>query len=123
MYEDQKKRSQQQTTHFGGHCFPCVERTPCYEMIQKQTDSATVRGPPGPTIVIYKELIRVQSCYPRATPFSSRQRAHIRYGFLPHLVGGNDIVKSLMFSPYPAIPPYVVRTPHPGMTADPAHQI
>ena len=29
-------------------------------MIQKQTDSATVRGPPGPTIVIYKELIRVQ---------------------------------------------------------------
>ena len=29
-------------------------------MIQKQTDSATVRGPPGPTIIIYKELIRVQ---------------------------------------------------------------
>jgi len=49
-------------------------------------------------------------------PVFSRQRAHIRYGFLPHLVGGNDIVKSLLFSPYPAIPPYVVRTPHPGMT-------
>ena len=63
-------------------------------MIQKQTDSATVRGPPGPTIIIYKELIRVQqrqrqqqqqqqqqqrqqqqqqqqqqSFHPRATPF------------------------------------------------------
>ena len=56
-------------------------------MIQKQTGSATVRGPPGPTIIIYKELIRVQqqqlqqqqrqqqqpqqqqSFHPRATPF------------------------------------------------------
>ena len=35
--------------------------------------------------------------------------------------GGNDIVKSLLFSPYPAIPPYVVRTPHPGMTDDREH--
>ena len=59
-----------------------------------------------------------QSFHPRATPFSSRQRAHIRYSFLPHFVGGNDVVKSLLFSPYPAIPPYVVKTPHPGMTDD-----
>ena len=29
----------------------------CYK---KQTDSATVRGPPGPTIIIYKQLIRIQ---------------------------------------------------------------
>ena len=54
-------------------------------------------------------------------PVFSRQRAHIRYGFLPHLVGGNDIVRSLLFSAYPAIPPYVVRTPHPGMTDDREH--
>ena len=36
-------------------------------------------------------------------------------------MGGIDIVKSLLFSPYPAIPPYVVRTPHPGMTDDREH--
>jgi len=90
-------------------------------MIQKQTDSATVRGPPGPTIIIYKKLIRLPIISSQGHPVFSRQRAHIRYGFLPHLVGGNDIVKSLLFSPYPAIPPYVVRTPHPGMTDDREH--
>ena len=38
-------------------------------MIQKQTDSATVRGPPGPTIIIYKKLIRVQrAAVPPGTP-------------------------------------------------------
>jgi len=33
-------------------------------------------------------------------------------------VGGIDGPKSFLFSPYPAIPPYVVRTPHPGITDD-----
>ena len=33
-------------------------------------------------------------------------------------MGGIHLPKSLLFSPYPAIPPYVVRTPHPGTTDD-----
>ena len=33
-------------------------------------------------------------------------------------MGGIQSVKSLLFSPYPAFPPYVVRTPHPGITDD-----
>ena len=53
---------------------------------------------------------------PWATPLPPDKELHIRYGFLPHFVGGSDIVKSLLFPPYPAIPPYVVRTPHPGIT-------
>ena len=51
-------------------------------------------------------------------PVSSRQGDLLGEGFLPHFVGGHDIVKSLLLSPYPAIPPYVVRTLHPGMTDD-----
>ena len=82
---------------------------------------ATIRGPPGSTIIIYKHILRFNNnnhLHPRATPFSSRQRAHSRYGFLPHFVGGNDVVKRLLLSPYPAIPPYVVRTPHSGRADD-----
>ena len=37
---------------------------------------------------------------------------------LPHFVGGANHFQSLLFTPYPAIPPYVVRTPHPGLTDD-----
>jgi len=51
-------------------------------------------------------------------PASSRQGAPLGEGFFPHFVGGIYHPKSLLFSPYPAIPPYVVRTPHPGMTDD-----
>ena len=36
-------------------------------------------------------------------------------------MGGIQSVKSLLFSPYPAIPPYVVRTLHPGITDDREH--
>ena len=51
-------------------------------------------------------------------PASSRQGAPLGEGFFPHFVGGIHHLKSLLFSPYPAIPPYVARTPHPGMTDD-----
>ena len=51
-------------------------------------------------------------------PASSRQGAPLGEGFLPHFVGGIHHPKSLLLSPYPAIPPYVVRTPHPGITDD-----
>ena len=48
-------------------------------------------------------------------PAPSRQGAPWRGGFLPHEI---HHPKSLLLSPYPAIPPYVVRTPHPGITDD-----
>ena len=51
-------------------------------------------------------------------PAPSRQRAPLGEGFLSHFVGGIHHPKSLLLSPYPAIPPYVVRTPHPGITDD-----
>ena len=51
----------------------------------------------------------------------SRQRAPLGEGFLPHFVGGICFAKSLLLTPYPAIPPYVVRTLHPGLTDDRAH--
>ena len=54
-------------------------------------------------------------------PASSRQGAPLGEGFLPHFVGGIHKPKSLLFSPYPDVPPYVVRTPHPGMTDDREH--
>ena len=54
-------------------------------------------------------------------PVSSRPGAPLREGFLPHFVGGIHHLKSLLLSPYPAIPPYAVRTPHPGSTDDREH--
>ena len=51
-------------------------------------------------------------------PASSRQGAPLGEGFFPHFVGGIHNLKSLLFSPYPAIPPYAARTPHPGITDD-----
>ena len=58
---------------------------------------------------------------PKGHPVSSRQGDPLGEGFFPHFVGGDYHLKSLLFSPYPAIPPYVVKTPHPGMTDDREH--
>ena len=33
----------------------------------------------------------------------------------PPTRGGNYFIKSFLFNPYPAIPPYYIRTLHPGM--------
>ena len=48
----------------------------------------------------------------------SRQGTPLGRGFLPHFVGGVHKPKSPLFSPYPAIPPFVVRTLHSGITDD-----
>ena len=40
----------------------------------------------------------------------------------PPIVGGVHHLKSPLLPPYPAIPPYVVRTPHPGITDDQAQK-
>ena len=88
----------------------------------------TVRGPPGSTIIIYKEIIRFNNNnnnnnnnnhYP-TIPWDgiSRQGAPLGEGFFPHFVGGIHQPKSPLLSPYPAIPPYLVRTSHPGNTDD-----
>ena len=96
----------------------------CWYVHESQAKTSG-RGPPGSTINILKEIIRFNNNNhlthgpPRFLP----TRGSSRRGVLPPLRGGNSNVKSLLFSPYPAIPPYVVRTPHPGMTDDPAHQI
>ena len=58
---------------------------------------------------------------PKGHPVSSRQGDPLGQGFFPHFVGGIRRLKSFLFTPYPAIPPYVVQTPHPGMTDDREH--
>lgn len=58
---------------------------------------------------------------PTGHPVFSRQGAPFWEGFFPHFVGGTHRLKSFLFSPCPAIPPYVVGTPHPGITDDREH--
>ena len=53
-----------------------------------------------------------QLLLPGAAPFYFRPGDPLGEGFFPHLVGGMRNLKSLLFSPYPAIPPYIVRTLH-----------
>ena len=67
-------------------------------------------------------MIRFNNHY-RTIPWDgiSRQGTPLGESLIPHFVGGIQSVKSLLFSPYPAIPPYVVRTPHPGITDDREH--
>ena len=62
-----------------------------------------------------------QSFSPTGHPVSYRQGASLGEGFFPHFVGGIDGPKSFLFSPYPAIPPYVVRTLHSGRVDDREH--
>ena len=47
--------------------------------------------------------------------------APLRERHLPQFVGGVHHLQGLLFTPYPVIPPYVVRTPHPGITGDREH--
>ena len=98
---------------------------------------ATGRGPPGSTIIILLERRefnnnnnnsndnnnnnKQQPSYPRATPFPFDNELLSAMGFLPHFVGGIDVAKSSLLTPYPAIPPYVVGTSHPGVTDDREH--
>ena len=133
-----KKRGEQQKTHAGAYRSRCRILYTSLENVHGAQARATRRGPPGSTIIIYKELIRFNSdsnsstatattsttatiILPTGHPVSSRQGAPLREGFLPHFVGGTHHLKNLLFTPYPAIPPYVVRTPHPGITDDREH--
>ena len=75
------------------------------------------RGPPGSTIIIFKELIRFNH-FTHGPPRFLPTRGSTWRRLPPPLRGGNHGPKSLLLSPYPAIPPYVVRTPHPGVTDD-----
>ena len=49
---------------------------------------------------------------PRLLPIWEYSR---RRGFFPHFVGGIQNLKSLLLYPYPAFPPYNIRTLHPGI--------
>ena len=45
-------------------------------------------------------------------------------GFFPPLLGGLFFfIKRLLRSPIPAVPPYSVRAPHPGITDDREHTL
>ena len=116
----------QQKAHFGGLLFSLrLKHHDCGNVTKTKTGE-TRRGPPGSTIIILKEIIRFNNNnnnnnnhYP-TIPWDgiSRHGTPLSEGFFPHFVGGIHHPKSLLLSPYPAIPPYVVRTPHPGITDD-----
>ena len=117
-----KKGSQQQKTTVGTYRFRTRILYKSFENVHGAQARATRRGPPGSTIIIDKEVITPNdnnNHYP-TIPWNgfSRQGAPLGEGFLPHSVGGIDGPKSFLLSPYPAIPPYVVRTLHPGLTDD-----
>ena len=122
-----KKRARQQKTPPGARCFYTrILIQSCWNVHKSQAKTAG-RGPPGSRIIIFKEMIRFNNNnnnhLTHGPPRFPPTRGSSRWGVLPPLRGGNSNIKSLLFSPYPAIPPYVVRTPHPGLTDDPAHQI
>ena len=59
---------------------------------------------------------------PKGHPVSSRQRDPLgEAASSPTSWGGTQYLKSLLLSPYPAIPPYDVRTPHPGIADEREH--
>ena len=62
-----------------------------------------------------------QPSYPRATPLPPDKGVFFDERLIPQFVGGVHHLKSPLLPPNPAIPPYAVRTPHPGITDDPAH--
>ena len=121
-----KKRARQQKTCPGRSWFYTrILIQSCWNVHKSQAKTSG-RGQPGSTIIIFKEIKRFNNNNNHLTHGPPRflpTRGSSRRGVLPPLRGGNSNVKSLLFSPYPAIPPYVVRTPHPGLTDDPAHQI
>ena len=53
-----------------------------------------------------------QPLHPRVDPFNCRRRDPLGEGFFPHFVGGLFNLKCFLFSPFPALPPNVVRRLH-----------
>ena len=82
------------------------------------------RGRGEPTIIYIKERIRFNNNNNHLTQGPPRfllTRAFFRWAPHPPIRGGVHHLKSPLFTPYPAIPPYAVRTPHPGFTDGRAH--
>ena len=92
----------------------------CENMHGAQARS-TRRGPSGPTINILKVILIFNHFHPRATPLPPDKELLSERASSPQFWGGIHLPKSLLSSPYPAIPPYVVRTLHPGTTDDREH--
>ena len=51
---------------------------------------------------------------PNATGFIHAEWIHTSSGNTPPTRGENYLIKSFLFNPYPTIPPYYVKTLHPG---------
>ena len=106
--------------------FTCVKTIlflQCMKIPRREQEKKGRRGPPGSTIIILLEIIRFNNNHYPTIPWDgiSRQGAPFSEGFFPHFVGGICFAKSLLLTPYPAIPPYVVRTLHPGSSDDREH--
>ena len=120
-----KKRLRQQKTKFGVYRSYTRIFIKSFRNVYRIQARRAVRGPPGSTIIILKEILRFNNNnnnnnhYP-TIPWDgiSRQGTPLGESLIPHFVGGIHKPKSLLLSPYPVIPPYVVRTPHPGFTDD-----
>ena len=82
------------------------------------------RGRGEPRIIIIKEIIRFNNNnhLTRGSPRFLLTRVFFRRAPHPPIVGGVHHLKSPLFPPYPVIPLYVVRTPHPGITDDQAQK-
>ena len=132
--EQQKKTLQQQTNTPATYGF-CLDFVDTF--VGKCNGAQARRGWRGrgePTIIIIKEIIRFNNN--NSNNNNNNNNNHLTQGpprFLltrvffrraphPPIVGGVYYLKSPLLPPYPAIPPYVVRTPHPGITDDQAQK-
>ena len=98
-----KKRSQQQKTLPGAPRFHCRIRYKSVEHVHGVQAKTPVRGPPGSTIIICKEIIRfnhVTHGPPRFLP----TRGSSRRGVLPPLRGGNSWSEESPALPIPSYP-------------------
>ena len=128
MHEKHKKTQQQQqqksTAATYGFCLDFVNT-----FVGKCNGAQARRGGRGrgePTIIYIKEIIRFNNNnnnnhLTQGSPRFLLKGVFFRRTPHPPIVGGVHHLKSPLFPPYPAIPPYVVRTPHPGITDDRAH--
>ncbi len=68
----------------------------------------------NPELIEQPVCIRLSACINESDdlstghPVPSRQGDLLREGFFPHLVGGFNAFKSLLFSPYPASRPRIL---------------
>ena len=117
--ESCKKTSRQQKAPPAPRCFYTrILIQSCWNVHKSQAKTPAC-GQPGSAIIIQRKLEDSTAIIlPTGHPVLGRQRYSHGERLLPHFVGGIHGPKSLLFSPYPAIPPYVLRTSHPGITDD-----